>query len=49
DEADQPVAIWNIVAAYPLKWSTSDLKANDNSIVIESIELAYQYFTRQKV
>lgn len=49
DEADQPVAIWNVVQAYPLKWSTSDLKANDNSIVIETIELAYQYFTRQEV
>lgn len=49
DEADNPVAIWNVVQAYPLKWSTSDLKAGDNSIVIESIELAYQYFTRQEV
>jgi phage tail-like protein len=49
DEADQPVAIWNVVQAYPLKWSTSDLKASDNSIVIETIELAYQYFTRQEV
>lgn len=49
DESDQPVAVWNVVQAYPLKWSTSDLKANDNSIVIETIELAYQYFTRGKV
>lgn len=49
DEADNPVAIWNVVQAYPLKWSTSDLKASDNSIVIETLELAYQYFTRQKI
>ena len=49
DESDNPVAIWNVVQAYPLKWTTSDLKANDNSIVIETLELAYQYFTRQKV
>jgi len=47
DEADQPVAIWKVVQAYPIKWSTSDFKANDNSIVIETIELAYQYFERQ--
>ena len=46
DEADQPVAIWKVVQAYPLKWSTSDLRANDNSVVIETIELAYQYFER---
>ena len=47
DEAGQPAAIWNIVQAYPLKWSVSDLKASDNSIVVESIELAYQYFERK--
>lgn len=47
DEADQPAAIWNIVQAYPLKWAVSDLKASDNSIVVETIELAYQYFERK--
>ncbi|HJW29683.1 MAG TPA: phage tail protein, partial [Saprospiraceae bacterium] len=47
DEADQPVAIWNVVQAYPLKWTTSDFKANDNAIVVETLEFAYQYFERQ--
>jgi phage tail-like protein len=47
DEADQPVAIWNVVQAYPLKWSVSEFKATENSIVVESIELAYQYFERK--
>jgi len=47
DEADQPVAIWNVIQAYPLKWSVSDFKASDNSIVVETIELAYQYFERK--
>jgi phage tail-like protein len=47
DEAGQPVAIWNVVQAYPLKWSTSDLKATDNTVVIETMELAYQYFERK--
>lgn len=47
DEADQPVAVWNVVQAYPLKWSTSEFRATDNSIVVETIELAYQYFERQ--
>jgi phage tail-like protein len=46
DEADQPVATWNVVQAYPLKWSVSDLKAADNALAVETIELAYQYFTR---
>lgn len=49
DENSEPVAVWNIVQAYPLKWSTSDLRATDNSVMIETIELAYQYFERQNV
>ncbi|NTW69477.1 MAG: phage tail protein [Chlorobiaceae bacterium] len=47
DEADQPVAIWNVIQAYPLKWSVSEFKANDNTTAVESIELAYQYFERK--
>ncbi|MGN6342524.1 MAG: phage tail protein [Flavisolibacter sp.] len=47
DEADEPVAVWNVVQAYPLKWSMSDLKSSENAVVVESIELAYQYFERK--
>ncbi len=47
DEAGKPVAIWNVVQAYPVKWSMSDLKATENSVVVETLELAYQYFERQ--
>lgn len=47
DEADEPVAIWNVVQAYPVKWSMSDLNARENTVVVETIELAYQYFKRQ--
>src|SRR4030095_167065 len=47
DEADAPVAIWNVVQAYPVKWSVSDFKSTENAIVVESIELAYQYFERK--
>lgn len=47
DEAGQPVAVWNVVQAYPVKWSMSDLKATENTVVVETIELAYQYFERQ--
>lgn len=46
DEADKPVAVWNVVQAYPLKWTMSDLKSTENAIVIETMELAYQYFER---
>jgi len=36
---------WNIVNAWARKWSVSDLNAEQSSIVVESIELQYQYFT----
>ncbi|MCW3090719.1 MAG: glycerol acyltransferase [Ferruginibacter sp.] len=47
DEADEPVAIWNVVQAYPLKWSVSDFKSTENAVVVETMELAYQYFERK--
>ena len=33
---------WTFKNAFPLKWSTSDLSATNNSIAIESIEFAHQ-------
>jgi len=36
---------WNIVHAWPKKWSISDLNAEQSAIVVETIELQYQYFT----
>jgi phage tail-like protein len=47
DEAGEAVAVWNVVQAYPVKWAMSDLNANGNTVVVETIELAYQYFERQ--
>ena len=35
---------WDFIKAYPVKWSTSNLKSQESAIVIESIELAYHYF-----
>lgn len=35
---------WNFVSAYPVKWSASDLKSQDSSLFIETLEFAYQYF-----
>lgn len=37
-------ASWTFSKAYPVKWSISDLKSQENELVIESMELAYQYF-----
>jgi phage tail-like protein len=44
DENHQPLVTWEVVNAYPVKWSVSNFNAEQNSIVVESMELAYQYF-----
>lgn len=35
---------WTFHNAYPVKYSVSDLKSQENALVIETIELAYTYF-----
>lgn len=37
--------VWNVIHAWPKKWSISDLNAEQSSIVVETIELQYQYYT----
>jgi phage tail-like protein len=45
NEKSDPLRTWNIVQAIPKKWLVSDLNANDNAVVIETLELIYRYFT----
>lgn len=44
NEKHEPLMTWNVINAYPIKWSFSDLNAEDGKIVIESLELCYQTF-----
>lgn len=41
NQKDIPIASWLCQNAYPVKWSVSDLDANNNSIVIDTMELQY--------
>ena len=45
NEKHEPLVTWNVVHAYPIKWAVDDLNAEENKISIETIELAYNYFT----
>lgn len=47
NEQGDPLRAWNVVHAIPKKWLVSDFNANESSIVIETMELTYQYFTIQ--
>ena len=45
NEAHEPLMSWNIVHAWPKKWSLSDLDAQQNAIAIETLELNYRTFS----
>ena len=47
NEEHEPLMTWNVVHAYPLKWSVSEFNAEKSLIAIETIELAYNYFNIQ--
>lgn len=45
----EPLEAWSFVKAYPVKWSISGFNAQGNEVVVETIELSFQYFTRMEV
>lgn len=47
DDMHMPAQFWSFTNAYPVKLVMADLKATDNSVLIETIELTYQYFKRE--
>jgi len=44
DSLHLPLQTWNIVRAYPVKWSVGDFNAEESKLVIETLELTYNYF-----
>lgn len=40
----EPLQTYTFHNVWPKKWSASDLQSDSNSIMIESLELCYQYF-----
>ena len=44
NENHQPIKRWEVIDAWPKKWSVSDLNAQENGLVIETLDLAYKYF-----
>ena len=47
NEEHEPLMTWNLIRAWPKKWSVSDFNAEKGALVIETLELQYQYFTVQ--
>lgn len=46
DEEHKPLVAWSFVAAWPVKWSLGAFDAKKNEVVVETLELAYRYFTK---
>ena len=45
NERHEPLKTYIVIGAWPKKWQVSDFNAESSELVIESLELAYQYFT----
>ncbi len=44
NEKHEPLLTWSVTHAYPVKWVVEDFNAEENKLVIESLELTYNYF-----
>lgn len=44
DENHLPVLAWNVISAIPVKWEVSGMNAMESQVMVESVELSYQYF-----
>ena len=42
DEEGIPVKRWDLIRAFPVKWTGPDMKANGGEIAIESLEIAHE-------
>lgn len=45
NEEGDPLISWNVVHAWPKKWSLSDFDAEKSAIAIETLELHYRTFS----
>lgn len=44
NEKAQPLKTWDLHNAWPVKWNVSSFNSMDGQVVIEEMELSYQYF-----
>jgi phage tail-like protein len=46
NEEIEPLVNWKFVNAYPVKWEISSLDSVRNEVVVDTIEIAYQFYTK---
>lgn len=47
NETHQPVVVWKVKNAFPVKMQSTDLKADGNEVAIETLEVAHEGLTIQ--
>jgi phage tail-like protein len=47
NENHEPVVVWKVKNAFPVKVQSTDLKADGNEVAIESLEIAHEGLTMQ--
>jgi phage tail-like protein len=45
NENHSGIKTWHFRKAWPRKWSVSDFNAQENSVVVETLDLSYTYFS----
>lgn len=48
NNSHEPIITWQIFKAWPKKWTVSDLNASENSIMVETLEISYNYYKVKK-
>jgi len=43
---EEPLMAWNVKSAWPVKWGMNAFVADRNELALETLELAYTYYTR---
>lgn len=46
DESEQPVASWQVINAWPIKYTAPDFNATSSEVAIETVEIAHEGMTR---
>jgi phage tail-like protein len=44
NEKHEDLKRWEVINAWPKKWSVSDFNGQENNVVIETLDLSYSYF-----
>ena len=45
NEKHEPLITWNVAHAWPKKWSVAELNSTQGSVLVETLELNYAFFT----